>query len=110
MPVGMQATNLTIDQTLTTLATSLRNIMEELRRLSTFVNNGAGGTPVQILTAAGYNNANSNAPGNQSDAAYAAYMIGLFNTVSALYYGTATQPSAYNYDTALAPLWAGLVQ
>jgi len=110
MPVGMQATSATMDQTLTTLSVSLRNVMSEIRRLSTQVNNGVGGTPTQVLTAMGYSNTNSDAPGNQSDASYAAYLIGLFTTITALYYGTATQPATYDYDNALSALWAGLTE
>jgi hypothetical protein len=95
-----------MDQTLTSLAVQLGNLSTVAERIYLLVNNGAAGTPVQVLTAIGYDNTNTDAPGNQSDAAYAAYLITMFHTLVQIYRGNAT-PAAYNYETALAPLTAG---
>lgn len=106
MSVGTQPSKAAIDQTMTSLAVQLRNLSATAEALYLYVNNGAAGTPVQVLTGIGYDNTNTNAPGNQSDAAYAAYLLTMFHTLVQIYQGLAA-PAAYNYEGALAPLWAG---
>lgn len=106
MSVGEQATKAGVDQNLTLLAVQLRGLMQQLRNEWTSFNNGAGGTPVQMLTAVGYNNANSDAPGGQSDAAYASYVLNTMNTLAEVYFGNATQATDFDFHNALAPLWA----
>lgn len=107
MSVGAQANKAVIDQNLTSLALQLRNVMQQIQNEWTFINNGAAGTPTQVLTALGYSNSNSDAPGAQSDASYAAYLLNNLNTLAGLYFGTATQASAFDFANALAPLSAG---
>lgn len=106
MTVGAQANTGTIDNTLTTLSLGLRDLMDQINSLWTFVGNGADGTPATVLAGIGYDNTNTDAPGDQSDAAYASYLITMMNTLAQIYYGQ-TAPTAYNYEGALAPLWAG---
>jgi hypothetical protein len=108
MSVGEQASKAAMDQNLTSLAVQLRQLMQQIVNEWTFVNNGATGTPVQVLTSIGYNNSNSDAPGNQSDAAYASYLVNTLNTLAQVYFGRATQSTDYDFDNALAVLWAGL--
>lgn len=106
MPVGTQPSKAAMDQTLTSMAVQLRNLAFQAESQWLYVNNGAAGTPIQVLTSIGYDNTNSNAPGNQSDAAYAAYLLTMFDTLVQIFKGQAAPP-AYNYESALAPLWAG---
>src|ERR1700722_14423630 len=96
-----------MDQTLTAVAVQLRQVMSTIRARWTFVNNGAEGTAVTVLTAIGYDNSQATAPGGLTDAAYAAYLLDQLNTMAEIYLGQATQPSTYDFDNALAPLWGG---
>lgn len=107
MTVGIQATKASMDQNLTQLSIQMRNLMTQIRNEWTAVNNGAAGTPVQVLTAMGYDNTTDSAPGNQTDASYASYLLNTLNTVAEVYFGQATQATDYDFDNALAPLWAG---
>jgi hypothetical protein len=106
MSVGAQASKAVLDQNLTQLALQLRSAMQQIQNEWTFVNNGAAGSPVEVLTALGYDNANSDAPGGQSDASYASYLLNNLNTMAGLYFGTATQASPFDFANALAPLSA----
>jgi hypothetical protein len=107
MSVGIQPTKASMDNNLTQLAVTMRNLMTQVQNEWTAVNNGASGTPVQVLTAMGYNNTNSDAPGNQSDAAYADYVLNTLNTLAQVYFGNATQGTDFDFNNALALLWAG---
>jgi hypothetical protein len=107
MSVGMQANKAVMDQNLTQLALQMRNLMTQVANEWQSVNNGAGGTPVEVLTALGYDNSNTDAPGDQSDAAYASYLLNTMNTLAQIYFGQATQATEYDFDNALAVLWAG---
>jgi len=106
MSVGNQATKGSFDQFLSTLAVTLRNSMQQIVNEWTFINNGAAGSPEEVLVGIGYDNANSDAPGNQSDAAYAAYVLNTMNTMAQVYFGDATQATEFDFNNALAPLWA----
>jgi tetrahydromethanopterin S-methyltransferase subunit D len=95
-----------MDQTLTAVAVQLRQIMSTVSARWTFINNGAAGTAVAVLTEIGYDNTNASAPGGLTDAAYAAYLLNQLNTMASIYYGQAAQPSTYDFNNALASLWA----
>ena len=41
----------------------------------------------------------------QADATQMVYLANVLNTVAAVYYGTAPQTPAFNFDSALSPLW-----
>jgi hypothetical protein len=107
MTVGVQATKAAMDQNLTSLALQLRSLMQQIANEWTDVNNGATGTGVQVLAAMGYDNTTDSAPGNQTDASYASYLLNTMNTVAEVYFGNATQAETYNFNNALAPLMAG---
>jgi hypothetical protein len=107
MSVGSQPSKAAMDQTLTNLATRLRDLAGDIRKQYTFINNGAAGNGVSVLSELGYDNVTASAPGNQTDAAYANYILNQLNAVAALYYGETTQAAVYNYNNALAPMWAG---
>jgi len=107
MTVGAQANKAVIDQNLTNLALQLRNVMQQIQNEWTFINNGAAGDAIAVLVKQGYDNANSDAPGGQSDASYASYLLNNLNTLAGLYFGTATQADAFDFANALAPLSAG---
>lgn len=107
MTVGIQATKASMDNNLTALAVQLRTVMTQISNEWTAVNNGAAGSPVEVLTAMGYDNTDDTSPGSQTDAAYASYLLNSLNTMAQLYFGTATQATEYDFNNALATLWAG---
>lgn len=107
MSVGEQATKAGMDQALTQLAVQMRNLMQQVQNEWTNVNNGAAGTPAAVLVQMGYDNTNSDAPGAQSDAAYADYVLNTMNTMAQVFFGNATQADTFNFYNALAPLMAG---
>jgi hypothetical protein len=107
MSVGQQATKASTDQVLSSLAVQLRNVMQQILNEWTPVNNGAAGNNVAVLTEIGYDNTEETAPGGLTDAAYASYLLNTMNTMAQLYFGGATQASAYDFNTALSTLWAG---
>ena len=49
-------------------------------------------------------------PGGVSDAQYALNMISYLNTVAGVYFGTATQGTAFNFDQQLSQMWAARVE
>jgi hypothetical protein len=77
-------------------AVQLRKVCEGIQNLSTNVNGqGAGQATLQ---AAGYNTA---------DATTALAAISYLNTMAALYYGSAAQPTAFNFNNQLSQYWGG---
>lgn len=96
MSVGGQASNATVDQKLTDLSVSLRNVMHQIRNLSTWINGQGNG--LTMLEGLGY---------NATDAQTALNQISFLNTVAGVYYGTASQTPAFNFDNELSQLWAG---
>jgi hypothetical protein len=95
MAVGTQTSSVTMDQQMTYLAQQLREVMQKISNLSMFVN--GQGTGLATLEAIGY---------NAEDAAAAQSMLSYLNTVAAIYFGTATQPSEFNFNQELSQLWA----
>lgn len=105
MSVGVQTSNVGIDQSLTDLAVEMRNVMAKVARLNTQVTNGVVGDALTTLEAMGY---------NSTDAAKALALIGFLNSVSEVYFGTVqfggtggTGAATFNADNALSVLWAG---
>ena len=97
-----------IDNVITNLAISLRNVMRQMSNLSLAVNGQGNG--LTYLESIGYASAaNAANPGGISDAQYALNMIGYLNTMAAVYYGTAAQTPAFNFDQELSQMWAGQV-
>lgn len=104
--VGNQTTVGTINNQISGYAAQLRNIMYAISNLNKQVNGQGNG--LAMLEAVGYSSAaNASNPGGISDAQYALNMIGYLNTMAAVYYGTAAQSPAFNFDNELSQMWAG---
>lgn len=108
MPIGATIGSSQMDNIITSLAVHLRDIMQDIANTNLAVNGqGSGLTYLQSI---GYSNAANPAnPGGVSDAALALSMISYLNTISGVYYGTATQTPAFNFNNALSQVWAGQV-
>ena len=103
MSIGAQASTASINQQLTNLAVQLRNIMQQITNLSTEINAGDAGEA--NLEGIGF---------DQGDADAVLSSLGYMSTVAGVYYGTVQQGGSggtgaapYNFNDALAPLWAG---
>ncbi len=96
MTVGAQAGVATINQQLTSLSLAMRTVMQQARDLNTFVNGQGAG--LSFLESLGF---------ASGDASEALTLIGYLNTLSGVYFGTTTQGSDFDFDNALAQLWAG---
>jgi hypothetical protein len=106
MSVGQQADKSTIDQQITAYSVALRNACQAITNLSVQVNGQGSG--LTYLENIGYSNtANSENPGGISDAQLAENLISYLNTVAALYFGTAAQTPAFNFNQELSQTWAG---
>jgi hypothetical protein len=106
MSVGAQASSGTVDQDLTDLTVSWRNLATRAANLNTWINGGGNG--LAYLEQLGYSSAgNPDNPGGISDAQYALNIIGYLNSLSGVFFGTATQGSEFDFANALAPLCAG---
>ena len=108
MPVGAAVGSSQVDNIMSALAVQLRDVMRQIYNLNLAVNGQGAG--LAYLTSIGYSNASNPAnPGSVSDAALALSMISYLNTVAGVYFGTAAQTPAYNFDQQLSMLWAGRV-
>jgi len=109
MAVGRQADKDSIDQDLTDLAVQFRTLCQRARNLNTQVNGQGDG--LAYLVARGFDNvtANPDNPGSQTDAAWAHQAVDYFSNLQGVYFGTATQPTDFNYDSAFAVLWGGQI-
>lgn len=113
MSVGGQASTATINGSLTNLSTGIRNLMQGVTNLNTFVNGGGNG--VNVLAELGFSTIpTASNPGGVSDAQLALNIIGYLNTVSGVYYGTVQQggtggtgATMFNFNNALSLVWAG---
>jgi len=92
--VGNQATTESINNQLTSYSVALRTLCQNISNLNQYVGNmGTAG-----LELAGY---------DAADAASVINFAAILNTVPAVFFGTATQATQYNFSNALAPLYAG---
>jgi hypothetical protein len=108
MPVGSQIGSSQVDNVITHLAVSLRAVMQEIANLNLAVN--GQGTGLAYLQSIGYSNASNPAnPGSVSDAALALSTISYLNTVAAVYFGTATQGTTFNFNQQLSAVWGGQI-
>lgn len=106
MSVGGQASSATVDQDLTDLAVSWRNLATRAANLNMWITGGGNG--LAYLEELGYSSEPNEAnPGGISDAQYALNVVGYFNTLSGVFYGTAAQPDEFDFANALAPLCGG---
>ena len=95
-----------IDNILTGLAVSFRQLAQQAANLSIEVTGQGAG--LAYLESLGYSStANPANPGGLSDAAWALQLVNYFNNVAGVWFGTATQSSEFNYNNAVATLWAG---
>lgn len=98
MAIGSRSSSGTVDQQLTDIAVSMRNIMQAAANMSRWINGRGGGQP--LLESMGY---------SPADAAAALSSISYLNTVAAVYFGTAAQPTSFDFNNQLSSLWAGRV-
>lgn len=95
MAIGNNVSSDSVNQTLTSLAVGLRDLMTIIKQRYEFISASGG---VTFLEGLGY---------SAGDAATVMTMLGYLNGLSAVYFGTGTQAAASNFDAALAVLWAG---
>jgi hypothetical protein len=108
MPVGAVIGSGQMDNIITALAVQLRDVMQHIRNLNLAVNGQGAG--LAYLQAIGYSNVSNPAnPGSVSDAALALSMISYLNTMSGVYFGTATQGTDFNFDQQLSEVWGGQI-
>jgi hypothetical protein len=82
--------------------------MQVIANLNLSVNGQGQG--LNYLISIGYSNTpNAENPGGVSDAALALSTISYLNTVAAVYFGTAAQTPAFNFNNQLSQVWAGQV-
>jgi hypothetical protein len=94
MTVGQPASETGINGTLTTLALQLRELADDILEQWAYLNKlGTGG-----LQNLGF---------SPADAQAALDAVDHMQTVAAVYKGTATQGTAFNFEDALTILWAG---
>lgn len=107
MSVGNQATVASVNQQMAQIAMQMRNVMQAAVNLSEGVNGQGAG--LATLEAVGFgSDANPNNPGGVSDAQLALSMISYLNTPAGVYFGTATQPDAFDFNQVLAQLLVGI--
>jgi hypothetical protein len=94
--VGTPLTTAGVNGAITNLSTAMRNLMWQVDNLSKNVNGQGGGEAA--LVAAGF---------TSGDATTALAAISYLNTVAAVYYGTAAQTPAFNFDQELSQWWGG---
>jgi len=108
VPVGATIGSDQVNNVITALAVRLRDTCRQISDLNLAVNGQGAG--LAYLTSIGYSGtANPANPGGISDAALALSVISYLNTVASVYFGTAAQTPAYNFDQQLSEVWAGQV-
>jgi hypothetical protein len=94
MTIGTTATVSGLNGSLTGLALQMRNLAQQIMNLQQYV--VAEGTAG--LETLGFDSA---------DATNYMTMLSYLDTIAQVFYGTATQPSEYNFANAVCGLWAG---
>lgn len=115
MTIGNQGSSDAVNQSLTNLSVGVRELMEDVADLSTWVTAQGNGSQSQGLINLGFSTVPSSLnPSGLSDASAAALMLGYLTTLSGVYYGTVqqggtggTNATTFNFNNALAFLWAG---
>jgi len=106
MSVGPVVTSGTVSTTLSNLAVQMRNTMQQVANLNTWVNGQGAG--LAYLESIGYSSAANPAnPGGVSDAQYALNLIAYLNTVAGVYFGTASQATDFDFNQELSAMWGG---
>lgn len=96
MTVGTQLTQSNVDQLITNLSVAMRNVMQSVSNLSSNINGQGNG--LALLESMGY---------SPTDAAQAQQAISYLNTMAAVFEGTATQATEFNFSQELSQYWAG---
>ena len=97
-----------VNNMLTALAVNLRDISQQIINLSLAVNGQGNG--LAYLEGIGFGSTPNPAnPGDVSDAAWVLTLLGYLNTVAEVYFGTAAQTPAFNFNQELSQVWAGRV-
>ena len=108
MPVGAVIGSGQMDNIITSLAVRMQKLMQDIAQLNLSVNGQAAG--LAYLQGIGYSGtANPDNPGGISDADLALSVISYLNTVSGVYFGTATQASQFRFDQELSQVWGGQI-
>lgn len=106
MAVGQASNSGQVDIDLINYSIGLRDLMQNIVNLSTWVNGQGQG--LAFLEQLGYSSeADDNNPGSVSDAQMALNYIAYLNTVAGVYYGTATQGTEFSFNNELSTLWNG---
>jgi len=101
MSIGNQPSVAALNQSLSSYAIQMRELMTQIANLN---------MSIAQLGAAGLEALPAPPNGTQYSSADAAAVIAtaaIMNTVAAVYFGTATQATEYNFNNALCGLWAG---
>lgn len=99
MTVGNPPTVAAINQALTNYAVQMRDLMQNIANLNMQIAQlGQAGLESATLCPPGYDTA---------DAPVVVSQAAILNTLAAVYFGTATQATEYNFNNALCGLWAG---
>jgi hypothetical protein len=98
MAVGNQPNASNINSVMGHIATDLRDWARRANQFHTAIDGMGADDPSRAtaLVALGF---------TQADATNLVYLANVLNTVAAIYYGTAAQTPAFNFDSALSPLW-----
>jgi hypothetical protein len=97
MPVGNQPTVAGINQSLSSLAIQMRNLMQQVKQFD---------QKISALGATGLENIGGTGQGfNPADAASVIQLAGFLNKNAGVYFGTDTQATASNFDAALTVVW-----
>jgi hypothetical protein len=96
MTVGGQLSVSSVDNSITNLAVQLRNTLTAIQNLSLNVNGQGNG--LALLESLGY---------DSTDAAAAQGAISYLNTIAAVYFGTASQGTDFDFNQVLSQYWGG---
>lgn len=106
MTVGLAVGSGQVDVNLINYAVGLRDLMQNISNLSTWINGQGNG--LAFLEELGYGSTpDASNPGSVSDAQMALNLIAYLNTIAGVYYGTATQGTTFNFNNELSQLWNG---
>lgn len=106
MTVGQASGSPTVDTNLINFAVQMRDLMQGITNLSTWINGQGNG--LAYLEQLGYSSTpDASNPGSVSDAQMALNLIAYLNTVAGVYYGSATQGTTFNFNNELSQLWNG---
>lgn len=106
MPVGAPLSVDQVNNMITSYAVRLRDLSKDISDLSLRIN--GQGTGLAFLESIGFSSdPNPANPGGVSDAELAQSMISYENTVAGVYYGEATQATAFNFEQELSQVWGG---